>query len=109
MGAGDSRVLQAEYTEANEERGMRTIVIVARNENTFDVHEGTAFIDRLCWDELLGTVAVLTHPRMNDAEPRIPPYRLRSIDEVRETESELRRRIRELEDKLPRAVEEPFI
>jgi hypothetical protein len=84
---------------------MRTIVIVVRDSNDFDVHEGTSYIDRLCWDELLGTIATLTHPTLNTLEPRIPPYRMRSLDALREREREQDRRISELEDKLQPDVE----
>jgi hypothetical protein len=75
---------------------VRTIVIVCRESNQFDVHCDTAFMDRLSWDECLGQVAVLTHPKMN-VEPRFPPYRMSSLDGLREEASEKTRRLYELE------------
>lgn len=78
----------------------RTIVIVVSADNHFDVYEGGSFIDRLTWDEMLGTVAVTTHPTLSKLQPRVPPYRMRTFEEQRETESELRRKVRDLEEKL---------
>lgn len=78
----------------------RTITIVISDEHEFCIHEGRAIVDRLCWDEMLGTIATLTHPTMNKAEPRIPPYRMTNIDTLHERERDLRRRIRELEEQL---------
>jgi hypothetical protein len=40
----------------------RTITLVCRGPNDFDVFEGEAFVNRLTWDEMLGHVATLTHP-----------------------------------------------
>lgn len=79
---------------------MRTIVIVIDDSQShFDVHEGTSFVDQLTWDEMLGTLAVITHPTLNKLQPRVPPYRMRSFEEQRKTVSELRRRVRDLEEK----------
>lgn len=39
---------------------VRTITIIVRTNNNFDVHEGDAYASRLCWDEMLGCVAKIT-------------------------------------------------
>lgn len=78
----------------------RTITIIISKDNHFDVIEGSAFVDSLTWDEMLGTIAVTTHPVLNKLQPRVPPYRMRSFEDLRETESELRMKVRELENKL---------
>jgi hypothetical protein len=40
----------------------RIITIVARGSSGgFDVHEGEGYANGLCWDEMLGTIAELTH------------------------------------------------
>ena len=39
----------------------RTLMIVCRGPNDFDVHEGERYASRLTWDEMLGQVAELTH------------------------------------------------
>ncbi len=49
----------------------RTITIVVHDGNHFDVHEGERYCDRLCWDEMLGTIAELTHPRIGEARYRM--------------------------------------
>lgn len=45
----------------------RVITIYARGPNDFDVQEGERICDRLCWDEMLGQVASLTHPDITRA------------------------------------------
>lgn len=68
----------------------RTITIVMRTGNDFDVFEGERFSGRLCWDEMLGQVASMTHPKINE-----PRYRMLTHDEqsVIEEDRELRRRV----------------
>ncbi|HXR88823.1 MAG TPA: hypothetical protein VN750_00925 [Steroidobacteraceae bacterium] len=41
---------------------IRTLMIVCRGSNDFDVFEGERYVNRLTWDEMLGHVATLTHP-----------------------------------------------
>jgi hypothetical protein len=43
----------------------RTITIIVRSSNDFDVHEGERYSGRLCWEELLGQIATMTHPLIN--------------------------------------------
>lgn len=45
----------------------RIITIVCRASNDFDIFEGESYVSRLCWDEMLGSVAELTHPRIGAA------------------------------------------
>lgn len=49
----------------------RIITIVQTGGNSFSVHEGERFCDRLCWDEMLGTIAELTHPAIGGARYRM--------------------------------------
>jgi len=58
---------------------VRTITIEIRGGNNFTVREGDRYVDRLGWDEMLGTVAELTHPRIGQAR-----YRMRTATEHRE-------------------------
>lgn len=46
----------------------RVITIIVHKENHFDVFEGERYSDYLCWDEMLGQIAQMTHPAI--AEPR---------------------------------------
>ena len=49
----------------------RTITIICREGNDFDVQEGERIAPKLCWDEMLGTIAELTHPSINRARYRM--------------------------------------
>ncbi len=49
---------------------IRTIVIVCRNGNDFDVSENSVGVEHLTWDEMLGQVACLTHPKIAEARYR---------------------------------------
>jgi hypothetical protein len=42
----------------------RTITIVCHERGCFDVQEGEKVCDGLAWDEMLGTIAELTHPKI---------------------------------------------
>ncbi|MFM0101958.1 hypothetical protein PQR01_00220 [Paraburkholderia rhynchosiae] len=46
---------------------MRAVTIEIDDGNNFTVREGERFADGLCWDEMLGTIAELTHPKIGDA------------------------------------------
>lgn len=46
---------------------MRTITIEIADNGDIDVREGDRYCDGLCWDEMLGTIAELTHPRIGSA------------------------------------------
>lgn len=37
----------------------------------YTVREDDRYCDRLCWDEMLGTIAELTHPRIGEARYRM--------------------------------------
>jgi hypothetical protein len=45
---------------------MRTIAIEITADNDFTVREGDRSAEGLCWDEMLGQVTELTHPRLGD-------------------------------------------
>lgn len=45
---------------------MRTITIEIADGNDFTVREGSRYADRLCWDEMLGQIAQMTHPNLGD-------------------------------------------
>lgn len=49
---------------------VRTITITGE-ESDWTVSDGDRSADRLCWDEMLGTVAELTHPRIGQARYRM--------------------------------------
>ncbi|AET91059.1 hypothetical protein BYI23_B004520 [Burkholderia sp. YI23] len=55
---------------------MRVLVIEINGGNSFTLHEGDRYHDELCWDELLGMVAEMTHPRLGDGR-----YGLRTREE----------------------------
>lgn len=42
----------------------------------YTVREGDRYCDRLCWDEMLGTIAELTHPQIGHAR-----YRMETTEE----------------------------
>jgi len=46
---------------------MRQIIIDIDHDNSFTVREGDRFADGLGWDEMLGTIAELTHLRLGTA------------------------------------------
>lgn len=54
----------------------RTITIYCIDQNDYTVQEGEAICDRLCWDEMLGTIVELTHPRIGAAR-----YRMQTAEE----------------------------
>lgn len=62
----------------------RAITIYCVGSNSYTVQEGEALCDRLCWDEMLGTIAELTHPRIGVAR-----YRMQTVEE-REAEEAAR-------------------
>lgn len=45
----------------------RTITIVMHNGNNFDVFVGQRSSNGLCWDEMLGQIASMTHPEIRKA------------------------------------------
>jgi hypothetical protein len=50
---------------------MRTVIITFNtSENTYNVIEGDRICDRLCWEEMLGQIATMTHPDIRG--PRFP-------------------------------------
>lgn len=63
---------------------MRTITIeIADDGGSGDylVREDDRYCDRLCWDEMLGTIAELTHPKIGVAR-----YRMLTAEEHAELE-----------------------
>lgn len=57
----------------------RTIVIIAYSGNNYDVIEDGRVSDHLAWDEMLGNIASMTHPKINE-----PRYKMDSLDEIRD-------------------------
>jgi len=51
-------------TEEEPRTPKRTITIEIYDGIDFNVKEDDRYSDRLCWDEMLGTLAELTHPRI---------------------------------------------
>ncbi|GJH31407.1 hypothetical protein CBA19CS91_01640 [Paraburkholderia hospita] len=64
---------------------MRVIAIEIHGPNTFTIREIDRACEGLCWDEMLGTVAELTHPRIGDAR-----YRMMTREERAAWEKSLR-------------------
>lgn len=50
---------------------VRTITVEIHEDNNFTVREGDSYCPELCWDEMLGTIAELTHPRLGTARYRM--------------------------------------
>jgi hypothetical protein len=46
---------------------MRTITIEIDEDKGYTVREGDRYHDQLCWDEMLGQIAQLTHPQLGAA------------------------------------------
>lgn len=55
---------------------MRQIIITFENGKGFAVTEAGRTADRLAWDEMLGQVAALTHPKLGTAH-----YRMETVEE----------------------------
>lgn len=55
---------------------MRQITITI-DQKGFHVTERGLTSDRLCWDEMLGQIAALTHPRLST-----PQYSMRSPEQI---------------------------
>lgn len=68
----------------------RSITIYCVGGNDYTVQEGEAICDRLCWDEMLGTIAELTHPSIGKAR-----YRMQTAEERDAFEDARRRRLAE--------------
>lgn len=64
----------------------RIITIVARSSNDFDIHEGERYTPRLCWDEMLGAIAELTHPSLSRSR-----YGMMTPEEWAEREEHMKR------------------
>lgn len=58
---------------------MRVIAIEIHGPNDFTIREIDRACTKLCWDEMLGTVAELTHPKIGEAR-----YRMRTREEQAE-------------------------
>lgn len=69
----------------------RAITIYCVGSNNYTVQEGEALCDRLCWDEMLGTIAELTHPRIGSAR-----YRMQTAEERAAYEEARDRRLAEI-------------
>ena len=55
---------------------MRQITITFDNDKGFSVTENGRTADRLAWDEMLGQVDQLTHPKINEAR-----YQMLTVEE----------------------------
>lgn len=62
---------------------MRQIVITFDNGKGFAVTEAGRTADRLGWDEMLGQVAQLTHPKI-----AAPHYKMQTVEEYQKQENE---------------------
>ncbi|GMG89630.1 hypothetical protein Cmtc_08500 [Cupriavidus sp. TKC] len=60
---------------------MRQITITFDNDKGFAVTENGRTADRLAWDEMLGQVAQMTHPKINEGR-----YRMLTIEEYQAQE-----------------------
>ena len=60
---------------------MRQIIITFDNNKGFAVTEAGRTADRLCWDEMLGQVAQLTHPKINAER-----YKMLTVEQYAEQE-----------------------
>lgn len=61
---------------------IRTITVVIRDNSYFDIFAGERLVTDLCWDEFLGTIAVITHPQLSLVRDIVPPFaRLQHIDQ----------------------------
>ena len=72
----------------------RVILIEIHGDGTgggYTVHEGDRFCDRLAWDEMLGTVAELTHPSIGKAR-----YRMETAEQHAERQRAHRERLAEM-------------
>lgn len=63
----------------------RSITLIVRGPNDFDVFEGERYSERMTWDEMLGQIASLTHALING-----PRYPMKSPAEREERESRAR-------------------
>ncbi len=50
---------------------MRTITIEIDDDNMFTIREADRSCPHLCWDEMLGSIAELTHPRIGNMRYRM--------------------------------------
>ncbi len=66
---------------------MRTITIEIVDRNDFTVREDDRYCDRLVWDEMLGTIAELTHQKLGACS-----YRMLTQKEWAETRAELQQK-----------------
>lgn len=62
---------------------MRVIAIEIHGPNDFTVRELDRSCDRLCWDEMLGTIAEITHPKIGEARYRMQTREERAAEEAR--------------------------
>lgn len=62
---------------------MRVIAIEIHGPNDFTVRELERYQDHLCWDEMLGTIAELTHPRIGQARYRMQTREEHAAQEAR--------------------------
>lgn len=77
---------------------MRVILIVIGDEGELEVRENGATTGQLTWDEMLGQVTELTHPRIKQ-----PRYAMHTDKEWADIEHarELRRIEREAREEIP--------
>lgn len=68
----------------------RTITIYCISGSDYTVQEGETLCDRLCWDEMLGTIAELTHPAIGKAR-----YRMETAEQRQDRELAFKARMAE--------------
>lgn len=66
-----------------ERKLVRTITIEIYEGGYLDVREGDRFCNGLTWDEVLGTVAELTHPKIGQARYRMQTAEEWRVDRIR--------------------------
>lgn len=61
-----------------------TIVAHDNGNGDFDIYEGERLVQHLCWDEMLGSIAVITHPQLDAQSGTVVPRysRLEHIDDL---------------------------
>lgn len=62
---------------------MQTITIEFSDDSAFTVRQGDRYVTQLCWDEMLGTVAELSHPKIGDCRYRMQTAEQWAAEEAR--------------------------
>lgn len=70
----------------------RTIVININGWNDFSITEGNRSVDRLCWDEMLGSIAEITHHELGKTR-----YPMRTAEEHAEDKRQREERMAKIQ------------